>query len=305
MQELGGKTAVVTGGASGIGRGIGLALAAKDVSVVVADIELATAQATAEEIAAAGVAAVGRSCDVADSASVEELADFAFSRFGHVDLLFNNAGVSIGGLLIDSTPEDLQWLFSVNVYGCWNGCSVFGRRFRDQGTPAHICNTGSEHSLGRPHLRAGVYTASKHAVLGLSDVLRCELPSFIGVSVLCPGVVRSELWNAARNRPRGGQDRSNIDAGAGNTTTNADDAFARAVMERGRDPLEIGKLAVEGVQRGDFYIPTHPHSRLYVENRYREMLAAFDGLGPLTEADKRFDVTAIVAELLEHREGSR
>jgi len=294
MQQLDGKTAVVTGGASGIGRGIGLALAAKGVSVVVADIEAARARATADEIGAAGVRTLAATCDVANLAEVEKLAELAFSEFGHVDLLFNNAGVSGGGLLIDSSAEDLAWLFSVNVYGCWNGCSVFGRRFCEQGTAAHICNTGSEHSLGRPHLRAGIYTATKHAVLGLSDVLRGELPDFIGVSILCPGVVKSDIWDAARNKP-GNEERAGGEAG-----TDPEREFARALVAHGKDPLEIGRIAVEGVERGDFYIPTHPHSRMYVESRYREMLAAFDKLPPLTEAEKRFDVTTIARELLAH-----
>ena len=92
-------------------------------------------------------------------------------------------------------------VLEVNLIGVWHGCAVFGRRFVDQGTPAHIVNTGSEHSLGVPHLRAGAYTASKHAVLGLSDVLRRELPDHVKVSVLCPGIVPSRLAEAARNRP--------------------------------------------------------------------------------------------------------
>lgn len=285
MKEIAGKVAVVTGGASGIGRGIGLALAEKGTHVVVADVEEDKAESAAREIASKGVRSMAIRCDVASQESVEATAERAWSEFGHVDLLFNNAGVSRGGALLDSTKQDLDWLFAVNFYGVWYGCTAFGRRFVRQGTPAHIVNTGSEHSLGMPHIFAGVYTATKHAVLGFSDVLRRELPEFVGVSVLCPGVVRTEIWNSARNRP----------AELGGAAEGAREV--RAIMERGLDPLEIGRRTVEGVVRGDFFIVTHPHSRGYAEARWREVSDAFERQAPFKEGDERYDVTAIATEV--------
>jgi len=280
------KVAVVTGGASGIGRAIGLALAEKGAHVVVADIEEERAHQVADEIAARGVHAMAAVCDVSKEESVEQLAERAWRELGRVDLLFNNAGVSGGTWLLDSSSKDLAWLFAVNVFGVWYGCKCFGRRFRDQGTPAWIVNTGSEHSLGLPHIQAGFYTATKHAVLGLSDVLRAELPPHIGVSILCPGVVRTEFWNASRNRP----------AEFGGPAEAAKEI--QAIMARGKDAIEIGRQAVAGVERGDFYIVTHPHARSYVEKRYGEILAAFDAQAPFRAGEERFDVTTIALEVI-------
>jgi meso-butanediol dehydrogenase/(S,S)-butanediol dehydrogenase/diacetyl reductase len=267
------KVAVVTGGASGIGRAIGLALAENGAHVVVADVEEPRARQVAEEIASHGVRATAVVCDVSKEESVEELAERTWREFGRVDLLFNNAGVSGGTWLLDSSSKDLAWLFSVNVFGVWYGCKSFGRRFRDQGTPAWIVNTGSEHSLGLPHIQAGFYTATKHAVLGLSDVLRSELPPHVGISILCPGVVKTDFWNASRNRPTefGGPAEAAKEI--------------KAIMDRGKEALEIGRQAVAGVERGDFYIVTHPHARGYVEKRCGEIL------------EQRFDVTTIALEV--------
>jgi len=285
MKDIAGKVAFVTGGASGIGRGIAAALAEKGAHVVVADVEGDKAELAAREIAATGVRSLPVRCDVTRRESVEAAAERAWSELGRVDLLFNNAGVSRGGALLDSTTQDLDWLFAVNFNGVYHGCTVFGRRFVRQGTPAHIVNTGSEHSLGMPHVFAGLYTATKHAVLGLSDVLRRELPDFIGVSVLCPGVVRTEIWNSARNRP----------AELGGAAEGAKEV--RAILERGVDPLEIGRRAVEGVERGDFLIVTHPHSLGYAEARWREVSDAFERQAPFKPGDERYDVTAIATEV--------
>ena len=285
MKDLANRVAVVTGGASGIGFGVARALAEKGARVVVADIEETKAEAAARRLAEGAHESIAVRCDVTKQADVEALAERAWSHFGHVDLLFNNAGVSRGGALLDSTEDDVDWLFAVNFKGVWNGCTVFGHRFAVQGTPAHIVNTGSEHSLGMPHLFAGIYNATKHAVLGYSDVLRRELPPFVGVSVLCPGVVRTEIWDSARNRP----------AELGGPTPGSSDV--RALIERGIDPLEIGRRAVAGVERGDFLIVTHSHSRRYAEERWREIERAFAEQAPFKAGDECYDVTAIATEL--------
>jgi NAD(P)-dependent dehydrogenase (short-subunit alcohol dehydrogenase family) len=279
------KVAVVTGGASGIGRAICLALAEKGAHVVVADVEEGRTRQVADEIASRGVRTMPAVCDVSKEESVEELAESAWREFGGVDLLFNNAGVGGGTWLLDSSSKDLAWLFAVNVFGVWYGCKTFGRRFRDRGTPAWIVNTGSEHSLGLPHIQAGFYTATKHAVLALSDVLRSELPPHVGVSILCPGVVRTDFWNASRNRP----------AEFGGPA--AAPKEIKAIMDHGKDALEIGRQAVAGVERGEFFIVTHPHARQYVEKRYAEILSAFDEQAPFHEGDERFDVTTIALEV--------
>ncbi len=265
MKDLRDKVAVITGGASGIGRGISRALAAQGAHVVVADVEEEPARHAAEDLRACGVRAVAVACDVSNRDAVEALAERAFSELGRVDVLVNNAGVGAAAKVADAKPADLAWILSVNVVGVWNGCSVFVPRFREQGGPAWILNTGSEHSLGIPFPGMGLYTASKHAVLALSDVLRRELePDGIGVSILCPGAVRTQIWNAARNRDErfGGPRQS--------------PAAFESLLANGMDPDEVGRIAVAGIQRGDFFVLSHPKVRAIVEARYRELVAAFD-----------------------------
>ena len=246
--EVEGKVAVITGGASGIGLGIAKALLEKRATVVLADVEESKAAAVAAALGKGGASVVAIGCDVSSEQQVEELAGRAWSECGRVDLLFNNAGVGGGGPLLDACSDDLHWLFSVNLFGVWYGCKAFGRRFREQGSRSWIVNTGSEHSLGVPHLFEGIYTATKHAVLGLSDVLRRELPPNIGISVLCPGIVASDFWASGKHRPANyGGPREGLD-------------FSRSVMARGMDPLDIGRRAVAGVENEEFFIMTHPHA---------------------------------------------
>jgi NAD(P)-dependent dehydrogenase (short-subunit alcohol dehydrogenase family) len=269
MEQLQDRVAVVTGAANGIGRGIARALAAKGCHVVAADVELAGAEQLAAELATGGVRSLAVRCDVTEPAEVEALAERAWSEFGRVDVLCNNAGVGITNLVAETSQRDVQWIFAVNVFGVLHGCAAFVPRMRAAGCPAHILNTGSEHSLGVPFPGMGIYTASKHAVLGLSDVLRRELAAFdIGVSVLCPAVVRTEIWNAGRTRAErfGGPVQS-------------PEVF-RQFMEAGMDPDEVGRIAVAGIERNDFLILTHPEVRAVAEERARTVLGAFDAYFP-------------------------
>ena len=263
--EIAGKVAVVTGGASGIGRGIARALAARGADVVVADVEVARAREVAAEIARGGVRGLGVACDVTERTSVEALAERAWTDLGRVDILCNNAGVGTLAPVAEIPVRDAEWIFAVNFWGVLHGCQVFVPRFIAAGRPAHIVNTGSEHSLGVPFPGMGLYTASKHAVLGLSDVLRRELAEHrIGVSILCPGVVRTDIWNAGRSRPErfGGPQQSPAQ-------------FAR-LFDTGMDPDEVGRLVAAGVAADDFFILSHPEVRSVAAARCRDVLAAFD-----------------------------
>jgi NAD(P)-dependent dehydrogenase (short-subunit alcohol dehydrogenase family) len=273
-----GTVAVVTGAASGIGRGIAEALVAAGARVVLADIELDKAVAAAAALP--GGSALGLRCDVTDRTDVERLADESWRRFGHVDLVVNNAGVfpSLARVL-DIAETDARWVLEVNLMGVWFGCAVFGKRFVSQGTPAHIVNVGSENSLGVPHTMAGFYTASKHAVLGLSDVLRRELPDHVGVSVLCPGMVATALQDAGRNRPErfGGPLAS-----------------GRAEGTAGMAPAEVGRRTVEGIRRGDFYIVTHPPVVELVDERVGELHEAFARQAPRYDGDEVLSTRAMM-----------
>ena len=263
--DIAGKVAVVTGGASGIGRGIARALAARGADVVVADVDAVRAGDVAAELARAGVRSIAVPCDVTDRASVEALADRAWSAFGRVDVLCNNAGVGTLAQVVETPVRDAEWIFAVNVWGVIHGCQVFVPRFLAAGRPAHVLNTGSEHSVGIPVPGMGVYTASKHAVLALSDVLRRELePNGVGVSLLCPGVVRTEIWNAGRNRHDrfGGRQESPAE-------------FA-SLLDTGMDPDDVGRIAVAGIEAGEFFIMSHREVRAVAEARCRDVMAAFD-----------------------------
>ncbi len=277
MKVLRDKVAVVTGAASGIGRGIARALAAEGCHVVVADVDGTGADTVARELARSGVDASGHPLDVTDRDAIEDLADQTWQRFGHVDICVNNAGVFPPmGPLIDQDEGNVRWVMDVNVMGTWYGCSAFGRRFQVQATEAHILNVGSENSLGLPNTGAGFYTASKHAVLALSDVLRWELPEYIGVSVLCPGMVATNLSASTTRRPErfGGP-------------------FGGATRPMpGLDPNQIGDRAVEGIKRGDFYILTHPPVRRIVDERYQELARAFDTQAPRYDGDDAIDTRA-------------
>ncbi|MGE0387731.1 MAG: SDR family NAD(P)-dependent oxidoreductase [Gammaproteobacteria bacterium] len=281
MKDFNGKGVVVTGAASGIGLGIARAFADAGARVMIADIDADGARAAAGQLQSRGAQAIAAGCDVADRAAVEALADRAWSELGRVDVIVNNAGtIARPGRLIDASPDDFRWLLDVNLIGVWNGCSVFGRRFVDQGSPAHIVNTGSEHSLIPAHPGAGFYTATKHGVLAISDILRLELPEFIGVSILCPGIVRTNLGAGPARRPEryGGPV-----AGAG------------GAIDIGLDPDDVGRRVLAAVERGDFYIVTHSHVRQYVEQRYREILDAFDRQAPHAPGDEAYDMRRVMA----------
>jgi NAD(P)-dependent dehydrogenase (short-subunit alcohol dehydrogenase family) len=209
MQDLDGRTAVVIGGGSGIGRGISLGLGAAGMRVVVADIEPDAAATVAAEIRDRNGTAVARRVDGTSVDSLEELAAFATAEYGAVHVLSNNVGVIADRPLPDATEADWGWFLEFNVMAIVRGVRVFLPDLRAHGEPAHIVNTSSMAGLLAldPALTGGVhtglYTTTKHALIGYSAMLRAELePEGIGVSVLCPGLVAGNLSvTAARNRP--------------------------------------------------------------------------------------------------------
>ncbi len=292
--NLNGKSAVVTGGGNGIGRAICLALAGEGVNVAVADIEADAARRVAGEAAELGVQAIGVATDVTDEASVAALADAAWEAFGSVEILVNNAGVAQTSMpLAQTSAQDLDWIFAVNVGGAMNGVRVFTPRFLASGGPCRIVNTASEHALGVPHLGGGLYTASKHALLGLSDVLRRELPDRVTVSVLCPGIVESTLWRASERRQEtfGGASPAPEMAGA-------------FMSQVGMPAEEVAAAAVKGIRQGRFFIVTHPHAVKFAEARWEEIGRAFAEQAPRREGDERYDLEPIMQRMLAGRNPS-
>ena len=264
MENLAGRVAVVTGGASGIGAGIARACAEQGMRVVIADIELAPAERVARELAGSGAEAFAVRTDVTVSADLEALADAAFERFGAADLLFNNAGVAQGGSIFEFTAADWEWLIGVNLYGVVNGCRAFVPRWIARGTPAHVVNTASVGGfLSGPVL--GMYSTTKFAVVAYSESLAQELAAQqIGVSILCPGWTNTNLGDASRNRP----------AGLGTAPDRLE--IITPGMSEGMEPIEVGRRALRGVRENALYVFTHPEFQPLIADRFAKVLAALE-----------------------------
>ena len=278
-----GKNAVVTGAASGIGLALAEELVARGAQVLMADI---AEGALAREAARLGAAF--RVCDIADPAAVEQMARNARDLFGTVDLAFANAGTIVNGALADASPAEFDFVYAVNVRGAWNTMAAFARIMREQQQGGRICVTASEHSLGLQHGGAGFYTASKHAVLGLAEVFRAELPAEVRISAFCPGLVTTNLADAIRPT----------------SLTQPSDkqrAFGRAVQAQGMSAADAARAALDGVARGDFYIVTHANAYLAAKRRFEEIDAAFAAQAPVGEDVDRYDVNRIVAGMLAQR----
>ncbi len=267
MKELTGRVAVVTGGGSGIGWALCHAFADEGMDVAVADVEQAAAERVAEEIRAKGRKAIGVGCDVASAKAVEGLAARVRAELGGYHVLCNNAGVLVMKPLDQSTPEDWSWLVSVNLFGVANGVRAFLPGMKEQGE-GHIVNTASVAGLfPQPAgMGLGVYTATKFAVVGLSEELRGEVEGTgVGVSVLCPGGVATRIMEAGRNRPDalGGPERG--------PAPEVLEAIAQAMPAE-----EVAGKVVRAIKADQFYILTHDDSRGLTEARCRALLDAYN-----------------------------
>lgn len=265
MESVAGRTAVVTGGGSGIGRAIVLALAGAGAKVVVADIELDAAETVAKEAEALGIDSLAVRVDVAETSSVDALAAAAFDRFGAVHVLCNNAGVFLMGEIGDFIVDDWRWVLGVNVIGVVNGIHAFLPRMIAQGQPGHIVNTGSVASFGG----GGPYGASKAAVLSITESLRAELAQHgIGASVLCPANINSRILGAQRNRPA-------------EFGRKAAEPFGTDFTTFGIDAEHVGRRALEAILDDELYVFVFPdgwqdHLKPGVEKRFGEVLDAID-----------------------------
>lgn len=202
MQDLSGRTAVVTGAASGIGRALTERFVGAGMKVVMADVEEEALSREAAALEADGAEVVGVLTDVRDPVAVEALRDQALSTYGSVHLVCNNAGVGPGGPMLDTTAADWRWTVDVNLMGVAHGVIAFGPLLVEQGE-GHIVNTASEAGLvTNPML--GMYCATKHAVVGLSEALWREVhDQGVGVSCLCPNLVDTKIFESERNRDDG------------------------------------------------------------------------------------------------------
>jgi NAD(P)-dependent dehydrogenase (short-subunit alcohol dehydrogenase family) len=204
MRDVTGKTALVTGAASGIGLGIAKALARAGANIVLADLRPDALPAAKAEIEALGGRVETVTVDVSDADSVQAAGEAALAAFGALHIAVNNAGVAMhGSPLEDVTPQEWDWVIGVNIKGVINGIRTFVPMIRSHGQGGHVVNTGSVSSLFvRDGRNQGAYAMTKYAVLALSEALEQELQGTgIGVSVLCPGGVKTAIFDSAAHRP--------------------------------------------------------------------------------------------------------
>jgi NAD(P)-dependent dehydrogenase (short-subunit alcohol dehydrogenase family) len=275
MKDFSGKTAFVTGGASGIGLALCRAFGQRGMNVALGDVEADACAAAVKALRGAGINAIGMTVDVSDRDSLADAAARTFAEFGKVHILCNNAGVSRAGPIESISPSDWDWVIGVNLKGLVHGLQVFLPHMKAHGEPGHVVNTASINGVAGAPL-AGPYCATKFASVGISEVLAEELAGGpIGVSVLCPGWVKTRMLDNGRNRPArfGGPIRLDMDG------ANADrnQRYAKA-LENGLDPAYVAQLVVDAIEVRRLYIFTHTDRRVDVDSRYQLMTQAFDEL---------------------------
>jgi NAD(P)-dependent dehydrogenase (short-subunit alcohol dehydrogenase family) len=270
MRITSGQVAVVTGGASGIGLALAHALAAEGLQVAIADIEESAIKAALDQLPPGSL---GVPTDVSKLSDVEALAAATLERFGHVDIVCNNAGVSTFNTLEHQTLEDWRWVLDVNLWGVIHGVHVFTEILRNQGGPGHIVNTSSVAGLlsGIPYI--GPYAVSKVGVVSISETLRAELQlvgSPIGVSVLCPSATNTSVMEAERNRP--------VHIGAETRTEDAEQMrqYIRSGFTGpdGKEPEEVAAMVVDAIQNDRFWVITHKDLADTIEQRFAGILDA-------------------------------
>jgi NAD(P)-dependent dehydrogenase (short-subunit alcohol dehydrogenase family) len=256
VEELRERVAVVTGGASGIGKAMATRFAAEGMRLVVVDIEERALTDAVDELRAGGAEAIGVRADVAVARDVDEVRDRAIEAFGAVHVVCNNAGVGAGGVA-DTPLEVWEWVLGVNLWGVIHGCHTFLPVLREQ-DEGHIVNTASLAGLGGV-AGLGVYCTTKFAVVGLSESLFYELAaagSNVGVSVLCPGFVQTRISSSTRNAPA-----SIAEWTASDTAARVRDASA-ALTAAGIMPAEVAEAVVDAVHDRRFFVLPHIRAAL-------------------------------------------
>ena len=279
MKDFQGKVAVITGGASGLGRAMAERFAREGMSIVLADVE-PTALARAEaEMKAAGAKVIGVRTDVSKAADVEALAQKTLAAFGAVHLLANNAGVAEGGNVWDNTVADWEWVLGVNMWGVIHGVRVFTPIMLAQGGEGHIVNTASVAGLISPP-GMGIYCVSKHAVVTLSECLHHDLAQKtdkLKCSVLCPAYVPTGIADSGRNRPAElSQTRQKTAADLA-----LDASLKKAVQSGKLSAADVAEKVYQAVRDERFYILTHPKIKPSIQWRMEDILQERNPTNPM------------------------
>ncbi len=266
MTEIAGRIAVITGGASGIGRGIAEELIDRGATVVISDIEQAALDATAAEIGAAAAF----QADVSKLESVEALRDAVLARFGRVDIAVFNAGVGPWGEIDSLTIDDWRWVIDVNLYGVIHGVTAFLPTLHANPEGGHIVNTASMASFD-PQPGLGAYSVTKFGIAALTETLNLEEKAKGGnviATLLAPGMIRTNINSSTRNRPAGS-------SGSLHDNTEMEAEGSPALDERWMTPRETGFVVARAIENGDEYAITHPDWWFMAKERFDRVEEAF------------------------------
>jgi len=264
--DLNAKNVVITGGASGIGFALAKGLGAHQCRVLIAEPDEERLRNAVVDLQQLGIDAHYFVCDVCQYDQVEALADAAWALFGRVDLMFNNAGVGLRQVpIVDTKMNELRAMFEVNFFGVWHGCQIFGQRFVEQGSVAGIYNTGSENSLFNAVPNNAGYIAAKHAVLGMTESLREQMPDHVAVGLIIPGFVKSGL--TAR------------------------------VADMAMDADEYAAIVLKQVADDRLFIVSHGYNMVHIDARHQLLSQAYAEYAPRKPGDDKYDVRSLLTRM--------
>lgn len=266
MKNVEGKVAFITGGASGMGLGMARAFAKAGMKVMIADIEAEPAQRAVDELKGKGLDAASVQVDVRKLESVQAAADQTIKTFGKVHVISNNAGVAVGGYSETCNMRNWQWVVDVNLWGVVYGLQAFVPHILEQDEGGHVTSTAS--MAGMVGLRgAGPYNATKFAVVGMMETFAADHRKHnIDASVLCPGIVATNIGESGRNRPEE----------YGGAVKPSDKDSTAEMLAQGLDPDIVGDLVLEAIREKQFYIFTDPSLRHLIETRCSRIIAGYE-----------------------------
>ena len=276
MQDLTGKTAFVTGGAGGIGLAMAQAFLNEGMHVAIVDVDAAALETAKKQLSGSNRTVVAHQLDVTNRTQFAQVVDEVEAELGPIHVVCNNAGVYRGGSMDAVTYADSDWVLGVNLGGVVNGVQTLVERIKRHGEGGHIVNTASMAGVvTSPGL--GVYNTSKFAVVGLSEALRLDLePHNIGVSVLCPGMVRTQILESERTRPQ----EYDVDQAQANEAARAHSEVMQQAMNVGIEPAEVAELVVEGIKNNQLYLFPHPEMKDAAVARMEALVGAFGDADP-------------------------